>query len=220
MNSFTEPHFEQCALVSIDVQRDVLDGQPLEIAGTSAALPAMQLVMGAFRRARRPIVHIVRIYLPDGSNAELCRRSALRRGAQMVTAYTSGAEIAEGLLPDRAVRLETERLLSGNVQSIGEREVIMFKPRWGAFYRTRLEEHLRALGIDTLIFVGANFPNCPRTSMYEASERDFRVVCVDDGVSGLYEQGRRELDNIRIARMSASAVAQRLAPLIAMRAQI
>jgi nicotinamidase-related amidase len=211
MDGFTEPHFEQSALVSIDVQRDVLDGQPLEIAGTSAALPAMQLVMDAFRRAGRPIVHIVRLYLPDGSNAELCRRSALGQGAQMLTAYTPGAEIAEGLLSDRAVRLDTERLLFGSVQSIGEHEAIIFKPRWGAFYRTPLEEYLRALGVDTLVFVGCNFPNCPRTSMYEASERDFRVVCVEDAVSGLYDQGRRELDNIAVARMTASVVAQRVA---------
>ena len=42
--------------------------------------------------------------------------------------------------------------------------------------------------------------------MYEASERDFRVVCVDDAVSGLYEQGRRELDNIGVVRTTAFAV--------------
>jgi hypothetical protein len=35
--------------------------------------------MGSFRRARRPIVHIVRLYQLDGANADLCRRRALRR---------------------------------------------------------------------------------------------------------------------------------------------
>ena len=45
MDSFTEPHFATSALLSIDVQRDVLDGQPLEVPGTSAALPAMQRVV-------------------------------------------------------------------------------------------------------------------------------------------------------------------------------
>jgi hypothetical protein len=59
-----------------------------------------------------------------------------------------------------------------------------------------------------VVFVGCNFPNCPRTSMYEASERDFRVVCVEDAISGMYEQGRRELDNIGVIRMAASAVAE------------
>lgn len=41
----------------------------------------------------------------------------------------------------------------------------------GAFYGTRLEEHLRALDVDTVVVCGCNFPNCPRTTIYEASER-------------------------------------------------
>ncbi|WP_459872860.1 hypothetical protein, partial [Endothiovibrio diazotrophicus] len=51
---------------------------------------------------------------------------------------------------------------------------MLYKPRWGAFYRTSLESHLRGLDVSTLVFSGCNFPNCPRTSIYQASERDFR----------------------------------------------
>lgn len=210
MDAFTEPHFDRSALVSIDVQRDVLDGQPQEIPGTSAAIPAMQFVLRAFRAARLPIVHVVRLYLPDGSNAELCRRLRLQREAPMMRAKTPGAEIADGLLPDNAIRLDTDLLLSGGTQSVGDHEVIMFKPRWGAFFRTPLEEHLRSLRVDTLVFMGCNFPNCPRASIYEASERDFRVVCVDDAISGLYDVGRTELDNIGALRMNALGVADTL----------
>jgi nicotinamidase-related amidase len=115
-------------------------------------------------------------------------------------------------VPHPASRLDIKRLISGGIQSLGDQEVIIFKPRWGAFFRTLLEVHLRELRVDTLVFVGCNFPNCPRASMYEASERDFRVVCVEDAISGLYEQGRRELDNIGVARMTASAVKERIAP--------
>lgn len=42
------------------------------------------------------------------------------------------------------------------------------------------------------MFAGCNFPNCPRTSIYEASERDFRTVLVRDAISGLYERGEHE----------------------------
>jgi nicotinamidase-related amidase len=38
--------------------------------------------------------------------------------------------------------------------------------------------------------------NCPRTSIDEASERDFRVVAVEDAISGLYERDRTELEAI------------------------
>lgn len=83
----------------------------------------------------------------------------------------------------------------------------MYKPRWGPFFGTPLDHHLREQGISTLVFCGANFPNCPRTSIYEASERDFRVVVVRDATSGLYERGDRELMNIGLQLMTANAVA-------------
>ena len=41
MDEYTEPQLDASALITIDVQRDTLDGAPLEIPGTSAALPAM-----------------------------------------------------------------------------------------------------------------------------------------------------------------------------------
>lgn len=34
--------------------------------------------------------------------------------------------------------------------------------------------------------------------LYEASERDFKVVLVEDALSGLYEQGKKELRNIGV----------------------
>ena len=34
--------------------------------------------------------------------------------------------------------------------------------------------------------------------MYEASERDFRIVAIDDAISGLYDRGRAELQDIGV----------------------
>ena len=79
----------------------------------------------------------------------------------------------------------------------------MYKPRWGAFFHTPLESHLRELDVTTLVFTGCNFPNCPRTSIYEASERDFRLVAIDDAISGLYDRGRAELANIGVLVVDA-----------------
>ena len=53
---------------------------------------------------------------------------------------------------------------------------------------------------------GANFPNCPRTTVYEASERDFRVVVAEDALSGLYDKGAAELRAIGVALMPAAEV--------------
>lgn len=61
----------------------------------------------------------------------------------------------------------------------------MYKPRWGAFFETPLAGHLEQFGVDSLVVCGCN-PNCPRTTVYEASEGDFRLGLVSDATSGLY----------------------------------
>jgi len=95
-------------------------------------------------------------------------------------------------------RLDASTLLDGHPQRIGNDEWVFYKPRWGAFYKTSLEAMISTWGVDTIVFCGCNFPNCPRTSVYEASERDLRVMLVDDATSGVYDQGRREMENIDV----------------------
>jgi nicotinamidase-related amidase len=202
----TAPEFDAAALVTIDTQRDVLDHGAFPIPGTSAVLPAMRRLVEAFRAAEREIVHVVRLYERDGSNAERCRRELLAAGTGLLVRDTPGAELASELLLDASLTLDAELLLSGELQSLGPAEYAIYKPRWGAFYRTPLEQHLRRGSVSTLVFAGCNFPNCPRTSIYEASERDFRVVVVRDALSGLYERGERELAGIGVELMSTQEV--------------
>jgi nicotinamidase-related amidase len=207
---YTAPDFAASAIVTIDTQHDVLDGRPLEIPGTSAALPRMQRMLAAFRQAGRPIVHIVRLYRADGTNVDLCRRDLVERGAAILTPGTEGSELAPGLLADPGTRLDPELLLAGEVQELGGNEVAIYKPRWGAFYDTPLETHLRAHEASTVVFCGCNFPNCPRTSIYEASERDFRIVLATDAISGLYERGERELEVIGVSLRRSDDIAAEL----------
>jgi nicotinamidase-related amidase len=49
------------------------------------------------------------------------------------------------------------------------------------------------------VICGCNFPNCPRTTIYEASERDFNIVFVPDATSGVYARGLDELKGIGVA---------------------
>jgi nicotinamidase-related amidase len=196
------------ALITIDMQNDFLKGQPFEISGTSEILPQMREVVETFRRARLPVIHMVRLYKPDGSNSDLCRRSAVEQGATIVRPGTSGAELAPQLLPAQESKLDPEALLSGAVQPLGPNEWALYKPRWGAFFGTSLEQHLSSLGVTSISFAGCNFPNCPRTSIYEASERDFRIVLVEDAISGLYDRGREEMKNIGVVLMTSGQLAQ------------
>ena len=206
MSRYTEPEWSKSALITIDTQCDTLDGQPFEIPGTSAILPRMKALLQTYREAEKPIIHIVRIYKADGSNVDLCRRQLIERGAALVLAGSPGCQLAPELLPHAGIELDADLLLPGGIQKLNSIEVAIYKPRWGAFYNTPLEHYLLELGVSTLVFSGCNFPNCPRTSIYEASERDFRVVLVDDAISGLYEQGRQEMHNIGVELISADQV--------------
>ena len=210
MSKYTSPDFSSAALITIDMQQDTLNGQPLAIPGTSAILSTLKSLLHSFRETGQPIIHMMRIYKPDGSNVDLCRREQIEQGAPWLLAGSSGCEIAPELLPDQACQLDMQRLLAGHIQHVGPQEVVIYKPRWGAFYQTPLEAYLRQLHVSTLLFTGCNFPNCPRTSIYEASERDFRVVVVEDAISGIYERGKEELRNIGVTIMKAENVRDQL----------
>jgi nicotinamidase-related amidase len=195
---YTRPSPESAALVLIDVQRDFYaEDARLPIQGTQAAIPGMAALATEFRGRAMPIVHVVRLYRSDGSNADLVRKQAIEQGARFAVPGTAGSQIAPELLPN-PVELDHESLLRGELQRIGPCEHIMYKPRWGAFYQTILEQHIRDIGCDTLVFAGCNFPNCPRTSIYEASERDFRIMLVSDAVSGLDDRGIKECRGIGV----------------------
>lgn len=210
MKKYTEPNFKSSAVITIDTQCDTLDGQPFEIPGTSAALPNIKKVLDAYREKGLPIVHIVRIYKKDGSNVDLCRKEAVENGVKMLLEGSSGCELASEMFQPENINLDTGLLLSGKVQEISNHEAVIYKSRWGAFFNTPLESHLKKLGVDTLVFVGCNFPNCPRTSIYEASERDFKIVLVEDAISGLYPKGKEEMLTIGVLVENAETVEKAL----------
>ncbi|MEJ2456204.1 MAG: cysteine hydrolase [Candidatus Thiodiazotropha sp.] len=202
MDPYTEPHLDSSALITIDTQNDfTLAAGACPIQGTREVIPNMVTLLQAYRHHQRPIVHVVRLYPRDGSDAERCRRQEIAAGLSFVAPDSDGAELVTELKPEPEVRLDAGQLLKGELQPIGAGEFILYKPRWGAFYRTRLDSFLRERGVDTLVFCGCNYPNCPRSSIYQASERDYRVVLVSDALSQLYPRGETEMRNIGVALM-------------------
>ncbi|TNF97988.1 MAG: cysteine hydrolase, partial [Gammaproteobacteria bacterium] len=179
-------------------------------AGTKEILPNMSRLLDSYRSKGQLIIHVVRFYFSDGSNADICRKEIIEQGQEIVAPGTDGAEMSQGIKPDLSIELDSDTLLSGDFQKIGDNEYVMYKPRWGAFYQTRLEEFLKEHGKDTLVFCGCNFPNCPRTSIYEASERDFRIVLVKDAISQLYSKGEDEMRNIGVNLLNTKEIEEHL----------
>ena len=209
---YTAPDFSSVALLTIDVQSDVLDGGAIEIPGTSAVLPRLRTLVEAFRCAGQPIIHVVRLYEPDGHNADLCRRALIEGGSQLLCPGTPGAELAAELQPEGSPGLDAELLLAGGLQKLGPDEVVLYKPRWSAFYGTPLEEYLRDLGVSSLVVAGCNFPNCPRATLLHASCRDFRLALATDAVSQLEDRDHAQMTNIGVALLDVEALSAALTP--------
>jgi nicotinamidase-related amidase len=208
---YTEPQLLKSALLTIDTQCDfALPGSVAHIPGSSDIIPNMKSLLAAYRQYDLPIIHIVRLYMADGSNVDLCRKGMFEDSMRIIVPDTAGAELVADLKPNPDVELNADLLLKGGIQNWGKKEFVIYKPRWGAFYKTPLNKHLSNLGVNTLVICGCNFPNCPRTTIYEASERDYKVVLIEDAVSGIYEKGKEELRHIGVRIWSTNRVLDKI----------
>jgi nicotinamidase-related amidase len=202
------PELHRAALLVVDVQVDFLDGGASAIPGTSAVVPTVSRLVEGFRRSGRPVVHIIRLY--DGEDVDLPRRTLISSDAPIVRPGSAGSQIAPDLRPPGAAPLDAPLLLAGGLQALGAAEWALWKPRWGAFHRTRLDDHLRGLGVSTVVVAGCNFPNCPRASLYEASERDYRTLLASDAVSGLLPLHLAEAEGIGVVHAPSVEILRRL----------
>lgn len=209
MVDYVVPDWANAALVVIDVQRDFVDG-PAAVPGTHEVIPAIAATVAEFRRLGRPIVHVVRSYRPGDSDVDLPRRAAVEAGEALVAPGTAGAEIPGELLPG-AVDLDWDSLRFGAVQEIGATEFVLFKPRWSAFFRTPLDSLLGDHDVTTVVVAGCNLPNCPRATLFDASELDYRTVLVSDATSQTTPERLSDLERIGVQLRTADQVIGALA---------
>jgi nicotinamidase-related amidase len=212
-DDFISPHWEHSALVIVDVQADFVDGAAT-VPGTAEVLDNLTRLADAFRRHGRPVVHVVRLYDRAGHDVDLVRRALIGSGASVVAPGTEGSQIPPSLLPTR-VDLDPDLLLSGALQQVGPTEHVLYKPRWSAFHRTRLQDHLDALGVDTVVVAGCNLPNCPRATLFDATERDYRAVAVTDATSQTTPERLADLALIGVTAVTTDEACRGLQPVTA-----
>lgn len=164
------------ALLIIDMQNDfALEGKPLKVAGAPAVIPKIQVVLAEFRKRSLPIIHVLRVHRPDGSDVEIIRQERFRN-QPFAVAGTHGAAVIDALAP----RPE---------------EYILTKTRMSAFIGTELDLMLRTLGVTTLVVCGIQTPNCIRTTVFDAIAYNYPVVLVDDATGAATEEVHRS--NVR-----------------------
>ena len=210
MPESTRPQPLRSALLTVDLQNDfVLPGAPLETP-CAAVLPAAARLVRLYRNRGLPIFHVVRLYLPDGSNADLCRREDVAAGKPYVLPGSDGARLAEEIRPANT-ELDPDLLLSGGLQKLGANEFALYKPRWSAFFGTDLAGELARREVTTAVVAGTWYPNCVRATLYDAAAHDLRIVAVRDAIAGLEDRDVPHLERICCRVMVADQYAALLA---------
>lgn len=152
------------ALINVDMQHCFVEASPLASPDGPAVLERINELAGTCRDAGVLVVHTRGWMRPDGSDLGVMGQ----------------------LVPPFIVELYTEGSPSAELHSalsVEDRDVILSKPRYGAFHGTDLELILRCRGIDTIIVSGIATNICCETTAREAAQRDFRVFFLSDGTA-------------------------------------
>jgi nicotinamidase-related amidase len=176
------------ALIIIDMQNDfVLPGAPACVSGAYATIVTVRRLLDLFRAKQWPVFHVVREYRDDGSDIEFTRLDGFLTKKRYVVAGTQGAEIVAALSPAH-----------------GEYKIV--KNRFSAFMNTELDFMLRRIGATHLVVCGTQYPNCIRTTIFDAIAYGYPVINIADATSAqtqdIAEANIVDLKNVGVACMT------------------
>jgi nicotinamidase-related amidase len=155
---------ERTALINIDLQNCFVENSPIAAPDGRVILERMNALAAACRKAGILVIHTSIVFRPDGSNMGVFRHFNPHADSGILNKGAESAELHPELVVD-------------------ERDILLDKPRFGAFHGTDLELILRSRGIDSIIIGGVATNICCETTAREATVRDFRVFFLSDGTA-------------------------------------
>jgi nicotinamidase-related amidase len=161
---------KKLALVNVDLQNVFVEGFPVSSPDGPAVIARVNKLAAACRKAGVLVVHTAHVTRADGSNVGVM--------GEIIPPVREGM-IAKGSFP--AALHKDLKIEAG--------DVVLEKPRFGAFHGTDLELILRSRGIDSVIVTGIATNVCAETTAREANVRDFRVFFLSDGTATMDMNG-------------------------------
>ena len=183
---------KRTALINVDMQNCFVEGSPIAAPDGLAVLDRINRVAAACRAAGILVVHTLNVLRADGSNLGVLGEFDPVVKAGIINKGSPAAALHRKLVVD-------------------PRDVLLDKPRFGAFHGTDLELILRARGIDTLIVTGIATNVCCETTAREAAVRDFRVLFLSDGTATF---GIGELSAVELQRASCATLGKVFAQIL------
>ncbi len=152
---------ERTALLNIDMQNCFVENSPVAAQNGRVILERVNRLLVECRRVGCTVIHTAHVLREDGSNGGIL--------AETIDAVRLGV-INRGSL---SARLHADL----NIQPD---DILLEKPRFGAFHGTDLELILRSRALDTVVISGIATNVCCETSAREAAVRDFKVIFLSD----------------------------------------
>ena len=154
------------ALLVVDMQQFFLDdASPTFTCGGVAIIPTVKRVLGAFRKAGRPVIFSRHVHHPDDLDVG-------------IMGWWWEGKCLEGS-PESEVHPELAPLPG---------EKVIFKHRYSAFYNTDLETVLRCLKVEDVVIAGTMTNMCCESTARDAYYRDYRVFFLADGTGSITEE--------------------------------
>jgi len=155
---------ERTALINVDLQNCFVEGYPLSTPDALAVMDRVNRLAVACRVAGIQVIHVSHVLRADGSNMGML--------GEMVPLVKTGI-INKGA-PSAALHKQL---------ALDTKDILLDKPRFGAFHGTDLELILRTRSVDTVIISGVTTNVCCETTAREAMVRDFHVVFLSDATA-------------------------------------
>ena len=153
---------ERTALINVDLQNCFVEGSPIAAPDGLKVLERVNRLAAACRQAGIMVIHCAVVLRPDGSNLGVL--AEFNPHTDLLVKGTESAALHKGLVVEPG-------------------DILLDKPRFGAFYGTDLEMILRKRDIDTIIITGVATNVCCETTAREAAVRDFHVFFLSDGTA-------------------------------------
>jgi ureidoacrylate peracid hydrolase len=174
------------AVIVVDMQNDfgskggMFERAGIDISGIQKAIAPTARVLDSARKAGIRVVYLKMAYQPDlsdlGESDSVNRVRHLQLGVGQHVTAPSGA-------PSRILVRDT-----WNTDIVDELEphahdIVLYKTRFSGFYKTDLDERLRALGVKHLVVTGCTTSICVESTVRDAMFRDYLCVLLTDCMS-------------------------------------
>ena len=182
----------KAALIVVDVTRAHFDYDfnylPVPEDDCERVLEGLIKVIPEFRIRNLPVIFVRTGHKINPLTGETMSMASPFWRYQMEKKISIGGHIRRPVNTENSPAMEIMPQLGAT-----NNDIIVQKQRYSAFMGTPLEMYLKVMGIDTLFFAGANTNNCVLCTAFEAYNRDYSVIVIEDCCASMNGKDYHEL---------------------------